>query len=460
MASLRVSVLALLLVLASACGGDDEATTEEDLSGVSQRSVTMDASEEMEIFVEDPMAMAVTTTMAMAQGAATSASAESAAQETEEGGPLAVATAAAPSDYGRDVIYRARILVHAADVGAATREAVAIVQGLGGIVFGQQIRTRPEAHAEITFKVLPEDFSLALERLAGVGELVDQQITADDVTDRIVNFESRILTAETSVNRLRRFLNEATDLDNVALLERELLHRETDLETLRGQLRTLQDQVGLATITLSIAELPAVEPLTGMRVTAWAASTEEDPCLGVQDIVVGPEDTVYFCLEIENTGEAPITSVKVHSDALRLRSDTRNRFMTVQGGFDRIEPGEWLVATLAEPIVDGRLAGRVATRGLEVGFDVLATPIRDDGRSLDDVSGSYWLSVFVEEDDSLTFSSALRAGADGVVALFSFLGVLVGLILPFLPIVAPLVVLAWWLRRRSNTKKQPDQTSD
>ena len=130
---------------------------------------------------------------------------------------LAVSTASSPADYGRDVIYRATINVAAADVAAATREAVAIVEGLGGIVFGQQVRTRPQPRTDMTFKVRPEDFSLILERLAGVGELVDQQISADDVTERIVNFESRILTAQVSVLRLRKFLEEATNIDNVAL---------------------------------------------------------------------------------------------------------------------------------------------------------------------------------------------------------------------------------------------------
>ena len=112
------------------------------------------------------------------------------------------------------------------------------------------------------------------------GQLVDQQISADDVTDRIVNFESRIITAEASVLRLRKFLEEATNIDNVALLERELLNRETDLETLRGQLRTLQDQVSLATITLTINQLPEppiVLPDTELFVAAWVSSADDDP---------------------------------------------------------------------------------------------------------------------------------------------------------------------------------------
>ena len=107
-------------------------------------------------------------------------------------------------------------------------------------------------------------------------------------------------------------------------------------------------------------------PDADMLVAAWVADTDEDPCLGDQDIRVGPDATVHFCLEIENTGEVALTDVRVRSEALRLRSDApspnMNSFMPVQGDFDRIEPGRLLIATLSEPIVNGRLAGRVSTR--------------------------------------------------------------------------------------------------
>ena len=307
-------------------------------------------------------------------------------------------------------------------MAAATREAAAIVQGLGGIVFGQQTRTTPQPRSETIFKVLPEDFSLALERLAGVGELVDQQISADDVTERVVNFESRIATAEASVLRLRKFLEEAANIDNVALIERELMNRETDLETLRGQLRTLQDQVNLATITLTIYQLPdplAVIPETGMTVEAWVSTGGEDPCLGVWNIDVERDATVHFCLQIENTGEVALSGMRVRSEALRLRSDApspnTNSFALVQGSFERLEPGQLLIATLSEDVVNGRLAGRTARR-LEVSFDVTVTPVDSGGAELDDIYGTYPVSVSVAEEDMLfSFPAAVRAGFGALV---------------------------------------------
>ena len=448
-------LLALLLVLASACGGDDEPATTAAAATTAAPAATTPPATTVEAMAEAPR------TSTVAESAA--ADAEGAVDgESSSGAALAVSAPSTPADYGRKVIYRATIFVQAADVAAATREAVAIVQGLGGIVFGQQIRTKPEPLSNITFKVRPEDFSLALERLAGVGELVDQQISADDVTERIVDFESRIITAEASVLRLRKFLQDATDLENVALLERELLNRETDLETLRGQLRTLQDQVNLATITLTIAQLPdppVVVPETGMTVTAWVSTADEDPCLGDQGITVEPEATVQFCLEVENTGEVALTDVRVRSETLRIRSDTptpnTNAFVPVQGDFDRIEPDQVLFAALSAPIVDGRLAGRVATRGLDVSFRVAGTPVDPEGVGLEDVTGAAQVVVFVEEDDSLSFPAAVRAGAGALVSVARFLGVVTGVLLPFLPFIALIGAVVWWIRRRARRIRTP-----
>ncbi len=370
--------------------------------------------------------------------------------EDESG--LAAPTALTPADLGRDIIYTAEISVQADDVTAASREAVAIVQGLGGIVFSQTTRTEPLPRTAITFKVLPDNFSTALERLAGVGKLVDQSISSDDVTEIIVDLRSRIITAEASVERLRNFLQQATDLEDVAELERELLDRETTLERLRGQLRTLQTQVDLATITLTITQSPTVLPDTGILVTAWVSEDADDPCLGVQNITVEPDAKVYLCLEVENTGTSALTDVEVSTRNLRLNLDN---FQTIQGRFNRIEANELMAAVLTLPIEEGRLAGRVATRGLPIELEVTATPVDFDGTALDEVWGESVVWVQVDTDDALPgFGDSVSDGASGVVAVFSVILIVVGVLLPFLPIIAVIGALIWWIRRRRQKKEE------
>ena len=436
---LALTLMGAVLVLLSACAGDDDADTAASLAAPAaldeaefEMAGAATADEASEPTAEE--APAPTTTM------------------LDAGASLAVPTALTPADLGRDIVYRATISVQADDVTAASNEAVAIVQGLGGIVFSQTTRTEPQPRAEIVFKVLPTDFSTALERLAGVGKLVDQSISADDVTERVVDLESRISTAETSVARLRRLLEEAVDLEDVAQIERELLERETTLEVLRGQLRTLRDQVDLATITLTITQSPTVLPDTGIMAQAWVSDDADDPCLGTNHFVADPDTTLYFCLEVENTGASALTGVTVRSREVRLDVGS---FELVQGGFDRIEPGELLVAVLAEPVEDGRMAGRVATRGVEVNLEVEAVPVDSSGELLQEVSTSAWVYVDVDPDESLPgFRDSISDGAGFLRWIVGVALVVVGVLIPFLPFAVVIIAVVWWRRRRRRARKQ------
>ncbi|MFT5531364.1 MAG: hypothetical protein ACI91O_001386 [Candidatus Poriferisodalaceae bacterium] len=100
----------------------------------------------------------------------------------------------------------------------------------------------------------PADFSEALTRLGSIGEVRTQTISTDDVTDRLVDLDSQIASLEISVERLRGFPDDATSVTTIAAINSELLDRETRLELLRAQRRTIQNQVDLSTIILVIAQ--------------------------------------------------------------------------------------------------------------------------------------------------------------------------------------------------------------
>ena len=108
---------------------------------------------------------------------------------------------------------------------------------------------------------------------------------------------------------------------------------------------------------------------------------------------------MYVCLEVENTGASALTDVSLRSRNVRLDIDA---FETLQGSFDRIEPGDLLVAVLEVPIEEGRLAGRVATRGLQIELEAKAVPVDAEGDGASKGSPAE-TSVWVDArtDDSL-----------------------------------------------------------
>lgn len=446
--TILLTLLAAFVVLASACGGDADSDASEFAAAPAPAPEPAPAVDHASDAAPEPPPP-----LAAAEDAVSLDTAVDLQEADAEGSALGAPTALGPSGFGRDVVYQATIAVEAEDVAEAAREAVAIVQGLGGVVFGQTTRTEPQPRAEITFKVLPADFATALEGLAGVGDLVDQRVSADDVTERVVDLESRIITAEASVVRLRGLLENAVKLEDVALLERELLDRETTLETLRGQLRTLRGQVDLATITLTIEQLPEMFLQSGLHVKAWVSDDAADVCLGDPHLAVEPNDTVHFCVEVENVGESVLTDVEITAENVRLDVDS---FRARQGRFTRIEPGDLLVATLSETVEEGRLAGRTVARGLEVQLNAEAVPVDEAGTALEQVSAGVTVWVEELEDRSLPgFVDVLVDSARFAVSVLRVALIVLGALVPFLPVIAAVVALIWWRRRRRSPAATP-----
>lgn len=343
-------------------------------------------------------------------------------------------------DLGRDIIFTAELTVTAPDVAAATEEATRAIQSLGGFVFGQQTSGSPEARSVITFKIRPEDFQEALDRLGSIGELRSQTVAASDVTDRIVDLESRINTAEASVQRLRALLADATSVEVIAELENQLLERETQLETLRGQLRTLEDQVALATIVLVITET-SVRPVLDVSVTAYPGHDGAGlSCPGEGSIAVDEGDPATLCVEVVNAGDVPVGELELRDPVLDV--DLADAIVVVGDPAEVIEPGQSvIVAVEVSP-----------ERDLRTRTTVSAVAVDDEGNPLEGRSVSSTVGFFLDTADP----GGIPGFGDGLAASWQFLlstgrllTLMAGWVIPFLWL--PLLLwLGWrlWDRRR------------
>ncbi len=343
------------------------------------------------------------------------------------------------SDLGRDIIFTAELTVAVTDVAAAGDEAIREIQSLGGFLFGQRTSGSPEPRSILTFKVQPEDFHVALDRLGRIGELRIQNVTADDVTERIVDLESRIETAAASVERLRGLLAEATDIKAIVELESELLVRETELETLRGSLRTLQDQVALATIVLTLTEA-ASNPSLDVLVTAYPAHDEGASCPGDEGLTVDEGTEATVCFEIVNVGDTWLSDFELRDPVLDIEIDD---LIVVFGDLSEpIEPGESIV--LAAELLPGR--------DLRARTTVSALPVTEDGSELPGRPASSTATIFIGAVDPggiPTFSEGLQASWDLLVSLGEWIVLVVGALIPFVWVPVMLWLLLRALRRRT-----------
>ncbi|MCC6437428.1 MAG: DUF4349 domain-containing protein [Acidimicrobiales bacterium] len=356
-----------------------------------------------------------------------------------------------PLDIGRSIIFNATVAVEVESVAVASDAAMTAIGGLGGFLYGQQSTNEPTPSNVLTFKVAPKDFQEALRRLGGLGVVREQQVSSDDVTDTVVDLQSRIAAAQVSVERLRAFLAEASDVNALAALERELLTRESQLEQLNGQLRGVQSQVDLATITLTLSQPASNGPALELTVTAYAGSAEGvTSCPGEEELAVDEGDPITLCYELRNSGDTVLRDLRLDDPGLAVaRGDLR----VIQG--DLAAPlapeGVLLLAVSKEASVAAASQPRV--RAVAVGAD--GEPLRSEVQT---TVGTPALSV-AEDLSRPGFVDALRSGGRGVAALVSLLVMAVGFALPFawvLPLAYGLRVL--WRRRAARTVRnaRPD----
>lgn len=182
-----------------------------------------------------------------------------AADASSQGAVPAIASPAQLVNAGRSVIRTAEVTLEAEDVGVAAREAVDVAERAGGFLADEQSSLDGDPSSRLVLKVLPERFVDALDELAALGEVTSKQVGSDDVTEVVVDLEGRLGAARASVERLRQLLGQAADVPQVVAVESELARREGEVESLAGQLRALESQVDLATITLQLTMPPAAQ---------------------------------------------------------------------------------------------------------------------------------------------------------------------------------------------------------
>ncbi|MEU6882388.1 DUF4349 domain-containing protein [Streptomyces sp. NPDC046712] len=187
--------------------------------------------------------------------------------DTASGADKGAAAPQKPADVARQqhIIRTAELSVEVADATKALATARRVVEGAGGQVANESTDRVDDTHmtSRIVLRVPQERYASVLEELAGTGRLLSRKADAKDVTEQVVDVESRIATQRASVARVRALMDRAEKLSDVVTLEGELSRRQADLESLLAQQASLKDRTTLATITLELTEKEKAAPSDG-----------------------------------------------------------------------------------------------------------------------------------------------------------------------------------------------------
>lgn len=188
---------------------------------------------------------------------------------------------------------RASVALQVKNIGQAVAKVRATTATAEGIVLSENIgtadgdaplaesaRVTATTYAEITISVPSSSLDRVVSELGSVGTVLRSTSSSENVGGKIVDTTSRLETMRVSVARVRAFLDDAKDLNQIVALEAELTRRQSDLEALEAQLASLKGSVARSPIQISLTTQPGAiveEPdragfLVGLK-SGWDAFT-------------------------------------------------------------------------------------------------------------------------------------------------------------------------------------------
>lgn len=162
----------------------------------------------------------------------------------------------------RKIIRSANLTIEVENFDEASNNIDSIILGIG-IVQESNISTEKVyvndklkliKKGTIVLRVNKDKFDSVVNNLKGIGEVYNQAINGQDVTDRYVDTESRLRLLKLEQSRLEAYLVKLEDLDKIFRTESRLTEIRQEIESLTGNLNKISSLVELSTITITMNE--------------------------------------------------------------------------------------------------------------------------------------------------------------------------------------------------------------
>lgn len=153
----------------------------------------------------------------------------------------------------RSLVKTASITVRVDGVGPAANTAIQLATAQGGdVLTDRRAGTGKRATADLALEVPPKSLEPDLTRLADLGEQVSRSTTTTDVTEQVIDVNSRLTSMRTSLARVRALYAKAQSITSVIRLESEVSSREANLESLETQQLDLSRQTSYAKVDVHL----------------------------------------------------------------------------------------------------------------------------------------------------------------------------------------------------------------
>ncbi|MGD2181528.1 DUF4349 domain-containing protein [Lusitaniella coriacea] len=117
----------------------------------------------------------------------------------------------------------------------------------------QQPKNRGSRHsASITLRVPQSKLETTLQALSQLGTVQRQNISAEDVSNQLVDSQARLRSLRQAENTLLKIMERSGSVGDVLKVAQELKNTRVQIEQIDAQLKDLRDRVAFSTVTLNL----------------------------------------------------------------------------------------------------------------------------------------------------------------------------------------------------------------
>ena len=154
------------------------------------------------------------------------------------------------------LIYRASIDMESTEFDKALGGLNDLVERMGGYYENSELNNYSSyRRGYYVVRVPAENFDAFCSAVGELCQINNISRSAEDVSERYYDLESRLATQQTKLKRLQDLLNQAEDMEDIITLESAISETELTIENLTGSLRKYDSLVGYATITINLSEV-------------------------------------------------------------------------------------------------------------------------------------------------------------------------------------------------------------
>ena len=180
-----------------------------------------------------------------------------------------------PDMQDRRIVRNAKADLSAEDVLQTYEQILIYLESKGGYEASRDQRVQNElVSIDARLRLPPEALDGFLDYINEITEVVNQQISTEDITTDYFDAATRLASMEKSLEQYYTYLESSDSIEESLMVQSEISRLTVEIEALKGRLLLWDTQLKESTVDLRIRQIN--DPLTVRREIDWSALSLDD----------------------------------------------------------------------------------------------------------------------------------------------------------------------------------------